>query len=136
MLLGLVAVNAHIFSMEKEQKPAQQSIQARLSKTDMAKITIASVCCAFFGWAALIMYPLRESNKHDFKLINAPSVIMGTLFYLRSDLLFNSSNKDDEMNKSMVLGGITSGILACGLGAYVYKKLSVLRSNKSLQEKK
>jgi hypothetical protein len=130
VLFGFLALNANLFSMEQKQEIVKPE-KTQLTKMDWAKVVAASVGCAYFGWAALMMYPLRESIKHEFEFINLPSISAGGPLYFLAMLLGQPAD-DSTLNKSMVLGGIVSGMVACGLGAYVYKKLSVLRRNSDL----
>jgi len=136
LLLGLVALNSSIFSMENEQKSLKAKQSAQFSKMDWAKITAAGLGCAIFGGTALMTYPTAQiSSDEDVSLFNIPSLIMTCPFFYSMKYLL----KDDESkfaSPSIYLGGVTSGLIACGLGAYVYKKISTLRSNKLPQSQK
>jgi len=137
IFLGLIALNSNIFSMENDQETAEKRPKAQLSKMDWAKVTAAGLGCLAFGGTALMTRSTvtRLTRGESAVLFNFPSLLMGLVFSVPAIEILKYTNT--ECGKpSMYLGGITAGLFSCGLGAYVYKKLSALRSNRLAQSKK
>jgi len=134
IFLGLITLNSNMFSLEHEQASVAEASQVQLSKMDWAQVGIASVGCLWFGMAAIMTYSTMNTHAGETSWKNIPTERMFFSFMKAADLLgYKPSNS--VVDTAFITSGITSGILSCGLGAYVYKKLSTLRSNKLAQLK-
>jgi len=128
VFLGLLALNATIFPMGNEQDAACEAPQTQLTEVDKAKVAAASFGGLCFGGTAL-MAGLTIYQGELLGYYNPAAYAAWPFFKVMVQVMHCDENEFTG-NICLGAGGVISGAVACVFGAYVYKKLSVLRSNK------
>lgn len=135
ILLGLLSVNLNVFSAKEEQKQIITMPQKQqLSKIEKVKVAAASLGCALFTTALLMTYPTKtgymEDLSADLQVKHIPTMIIGGPVGVAFKLLCGN-----EFNENLWAGitGVTSFALAAGCGSYIYKKLSTLKTSKTVK---
>lgn len=137
ILLSFIAFNLYSFSSENEQNTTKTDKQT-LSNLDKAKVITAGLGCALFGWAALCSSStIRKSmsgkdsdSKNVSFLTDIPPLIVSIPFIIANHLLTGQVRKAELVN-GLKHGRILAILLACGSGAYVYKKLAQSKTDKA-----
>ena len=132
-LLGCIALNSNVFSMERKQEKEQNS-KVQFTKMDWAKLTAASLGCAWLSLAGVETIWVNSADRDLDSIILAPYYSLVIPIYFS---FLGLGCQDDNPTKYTCLGSaiFTSGIFSSLLGRYVYKKLVQLRASRSSAEK-
>lgn len=133
ILLGLIILNQNVFA-EKEQDVKKNA--KKFTRTDIAKVSAATLGCAFCIYALLASYPtyvathkIPKKDRSLFKLplYHIPSTLMANILgiplYFTSKYLSSLKYNGCSCHISYGSGAIISGGLAYLLGKYIRKKL-------------
>lgn len=139
IFLGLIALSANIFSMQKEQNYFNPKKQ-QLTKSDKIKVGAALFGASFFIWATLLN-PYAKLIDKRYGQENVP-INLETIQYLPSfiayapsriihNLLKQSGKKGFSLSTTYNISTAYSSILACLFGLYAYKKLIESKNEKN-----
>jgi len=142
ILLSCVALNTNIFSMKNEKNIIKKDAYTELSISDWTKITAASLGSIGFMLIAARIYRIMSFGVPSIDkktILDVPAAIMTAPYLFGAFLIMTRDEiKNSRITKNIILSlsSTTSVLLAGGLGWYVWKKLSKLRSEKSADIKK
>lgn len=145
LFLSFLTLSSNLFSMENEnnqenkiEKQSESKSEHKLSKKDMVKIGAATLGCAFFAIAFLGSYQASKLEDKELTSVFGFNENKTEFRYIPAYLWAISLGAPLEVlvHNIFVLSGISAGVLAGGLGWYVWNKLSKLSSEQVEDGKK